>query len=441
MLYYLPRVGVHGMSMGNLRRRYRNIRQDRVAKIIKQKGTKYRYIATTGGHKFTVDSGATVHCVGDKKLFDNIYKGAKVKLRVADNRVVVSHAVGDVTVRMMDESGVFSEVTLHNVVYHPHFKDNLLSVHRLWHDSRIGVRFEDRNHLKCMRTGRNFRFRFDGGYRIHVAKSVSILDSESIHRRFGHCSEARLKKMAGRCNGFPKVPAGFSHDPTSCDSCLAGGSKRKPFHKRTSQHFTYFGERLSSDLFGPFPKSIRGCRYAMCIVDSATNYLWVKLLPTKESANVREGLEEFLTSHKQYLQHGRPIRWHTDNGGEFMSDDLDEFCKEFAIARSFFIPWCPPQNSHAERMWGILLRCTRIMMVEAGINERFWEYAILHAALLHNVLPSSKLPDEISPYEALKGKQPDVSKFKTWGCTAWHHLHDHERKNKVSPVAVPSIHL
>ena len=80
-------------------------------------------------------------------------------------------------------------------------------------------------------------------------------------------------------------------------------------------------------------------------------------------------------------------------------------------------------------------------MVEAGINERFWEYAILHAALLHNVLPSSKLPDEISPYEALKGKQPDVSKFKTWGCTAWHHLHDHERKNKISPVAVPSIHL
>ena len=70
--------------------------------------------------------------------------------------------------RMMDESGVFSEVTLHNVVYHPHFKDNLLSVHRLWHDSRIGVRFEDRNHLKCMRTGRNFRFRFDGGYHIHV---------------------------------------------------------------------------------------------------------------------------------------------------------------------------------------------------------------------------------------------------------------------------------
>ena len=46
-----------------------------------------------------------------------------------------------------------------------------------------------------------------------------------------------------------------------------------------------------------------------------------------------------------------------------------------------------------------------------------------------------------APYEALKGKQPDVSKFKTWGCTAWHHLHDHERKNKVSPVAVPSIHL
>ena len=130
----------------------------------------------------------------------------------------------------------------------------------------------------------------------HPRRSVSMLDSESIHRRFGHCSEGRLQKMAGRCNGFPKVPAGFSHDPTSCDSCLAGGSKRKPFHKRTSQHFTYFGERLSSDLCGPFPKSIRGCRYAMCIVDSASNYLWVKLLPTKESANVREDTCRWTTS-------------------------------------------------------------------------------------------------------------------------------------------------
>ena len=163
-----------------------------------------------------------------------------------------SHAVGDVTVRMMDESGKLSEVTLHNVVYHPHFKDNLLSVHRLWKDSRIGVRFEDQNCLRCLRTGRSFRFQFDGGYRIHVAKSVSLMDSASIHRRFGHCSEARLKKMGARCAGFPKVPLGFSHDPTSCDSCLAGGSKRKPFHKRTSQHFTILGSDFRVIYVVPF---------------------------------------------------------------------------------------------------------------------------------------------------------------------------------------------
>ena len=60
---------------------------------------------------------------------------------------------------------------------------------------------------------------------------------------------------------------------------------------------------------------------------------------------------------------GNVREWHTDNGGEFMSHDLDEFCNEFAIARSFSVPYAPPQNAQAERMWGILLKPTRAMLV------------------------------------------------------------------------------
>ena len=60
----------------------------------------------------------------------------------------------------------------------------------------------------------------------------------------------------------------------------------------------------------------------------------------------------------------------TDNGGEFTSSDLDEFCEEFAVKRSFSVPYAPPQNAHAERMWGILLRTVRITIAESKISER-----------------------------------------------------------------------
>ena len=71
---------------------------------------------------------------------------------------------------------------------------------------------------------------------------------------------------------------------------------------------------------------------------------------------MREAFDSFLKDHKEHLAHKKTVTWHTDNGGEFMSHDLDEFCNEFAVARSFSVPYAPPQNAQAERMWGILLR-------------------------------------------------------------------------------------
>ena len=36
---------------------------------------------------------------------------------------------------------------------------------------------------------------------------------------------------------------------------------------------------------------------------------------------------------------------------------------------------------------------------------------------------------------------PDVSKVRVWGCTVWYFLPEHERDSKISPRAVPAVHL
>ena len=124
-----------------------------------------------------------------------------------------------------------------------------------------------------------------------------------------------------------------------------------------------------------------------------------------------------------------------------MSDDLHDFCEEICVRRSFGIPYAPPTNAHAERMWGILLRTTRILLAQSGVHESFWPYAVEQATLLHNILPSSKLPNEASPHEFITGKLPDVSKIRTWGCIVWYYLPEKDRQSKISPRAVPAVHL
>ena len=129
---------------------------------------------------------------------------------------------------------------------------------------------------------------------------------DTIHRRFGHCGHRRIRRMVSRSRNFSNFNGTFEHDPASCDACMAGGGKKKPFPRRASQQFTYFGQRLSSIL----------------------HHLHVSTL-------------------------------HTDNGGEFLKADLDAFCEESATRRSFSVPCCPPQNASAERRCGVLLTIVR----------------------------------------------------------------------------------
>ena len=92
-------------------------------------------------------------------------------------------------------------------------------------------------------------------------------------------------------------------------------------------------------------------------------------------------------------------------------------------------------------MWGLVLRSMRVMLVASQVHESFWTYATRHACMLHNVLPSTRLAGEISPYQALFSMPPDVSNIRVWGCACWYYLPDHERESKISPRALPAVHL
>jgi len=400
-------------------------------------------------HSWVIDSGASVHCVSDPSLLTSVYyKHHPVLIKVADNRTLHAHAVGTAILSLVDQYNRTHTVTLHNVIYHPNFHTNLLSVRRLWHDNHIMCRFDPHNYMQDASSGVRFPITFDKQYistHTNYISSIRIVDDDIIHARFSHASERRLNQLATRSIGFPRTSnSKILHDSTSCDACNAGAARRHPFPAHTNpSKYKYFGARLSIDLCGPFPKSIDGYVYILNIVDASTNYLQVYFLHSKSSIEVQASLETFLRDFRSHLPRdpSHPIRWHTDNGGEFLSHDLHAFCDEFAIRRSFSTPYAPPQNAHAERMWGLILRSIRILLVASHVHDSFWTYAARHACLLHNVLPSTRLAGEISPYQAVYSMPPDVSTIRVWGCSCWYYLPEHERTSKISPRALPAVHL
>ena len=61
--------------------------------------------------------------------------------------------------------------------------------------------------------------------------------------------------------------------------------------------------------------------------------------------------------------------------------------------------------------------------------------------MLHNILPSTRLAGEISPYQAVYHMPLDVSSIRVWGCSCWYYVPEHERTSKISPRALPAVHL
>lgn len=189
----------------------------------------------------------------------------------------------------------------------------------------------------------------------------------------------------------------FKHEPTTCKGCLLGGAKKRPFKPNLHKDkYTHFGQKVSSDLCGPFPTSRpQGFQYAVVFYDWATGHAAVYFLKSKGSQGVRAAMLQYLSEHKEWMHEGKVGTWHTDNGSEFMSPDLDDFCAELSIRRSFSIPYAPPTNAAAERVWGILLRGMRIMTAHMSTESEaamFWPFLMNQMCQIHNSLPSARSP-------------------------------------------------
>ncbi len=107
----------------------------------------------------------------------------------------------------------------------------------------------------------------------------------------------------------------------------------------------------------------------------------------------------------------------TDNGSEYINNELSNFFKSKGILHQTTAPYTPEQNGAAERLNRTLIERTRAMLLEYKLDTSLWGEAITTANYIRNVSPSTGI--DKTPSELFTGSKPDVSHLRVFGCVAY----------------------
>jgi hypothetical protein len=135
----------------------------------------------------------------------------------------------------------------------------------------------------------------------------------SRNRAHTRAMRTTLRKRTSQTSITQSTSVTVSTIPT----LLSHQATKKAFPRRTSNPYTYFGEKLSSDLCGPFPKSVEGYRYLLNVVDACTGELWIYLLRksrTTRRLDVERPAARNLLTHRTNLIPSRKYRRGTGVG-------------------------------------------------------------------------------------------------------------------------------
>ena len=244
------------------------------------------------------------------------------------------------------------------------------------------------------------------------------------HCRMGHINEKRVKKLIKNGTISPFDYESFG----TCESCLIGKMTRISFKGIGMRAADLLG-LIHTDVCGPMSITARdGYRYFITFTDDLSRYGYVYLM--KHKSESFEKFKEFQNKVENQLD--RKIKaLRSDRGGEYLSDEFDRHLKGCGIVSQLTPPGTPQLNGVSERRNRTLLDMVRSMMSHTIVPDSLWGFALNSAALILNRSPT-KATDK-TPYEIWKGKVPDLSFIRVWGCEAyvkWRH------EDKLGPRAV-----
>ena len=365
-----------------------------------------------------IDSGATNSCFTNKAVFSSYSHGKRTLFLADGSPSLTAEGMGDVLLPG-------GEIKVKGALHCPEFPSNILSVADLVDDG-CSVKF-DQASCSVKRNGELILCVPRQG-RLYVSPAIN---TSILHQRLGHLSQQNLRLIEK--NDLYRGTLAPKHE-IDCHTCAEANGKRKSFKLRASTRAESPLEMIHTDLWGPINVSSHGFRYFASFVDDATRYSTVTFLNNKSE------LAEAFANFKAIAEnlHSTTIKSVVcDNGGEYSSNNLKQFCAKAGIEIKYTPPYSPQLNGVSECFNRVLLVKARALMLQANLGAEFWPYAIRTANYLRNISPTTKLTT--TPYQAWYGRKPSVAHLVLWGCRAFVLKEGPHRGNKIAPRSSPMV--
>jgi len=247
---------------------------------------------------------------------------------------------------------------------------------------------------------------------VSLAASLRSMDINDLHRRLGHLAFDDCKKLVYR--GMVEGVDALWGQQVFCPGCVQGKIHRAPFH--VSSSFTNNKlHRVHSDLAGPFPQSLHGCRYFVIFFDEFLKKLWVYFMARKSETYTKFRDWKAMAE----LQVERKLKeFQSDNGGEYVNSNFEAYLRSEGIVHHTSMAYMPQQNGKAERSIRTILEHAISMLHNTNLSNGFWQDAVETAVHLINQSTRTGLK-QMTPEEAWSGTQPDVASLRIFGCPAY----------------------
>ena len=128
------------------------------------------------------------------------------------------------------------------------------------------------------------------------------------------------------------------------------------------------------DICGPIQTtSLSGYVYYVSFIDDYYRKTWIYFLTKKDK--VFESFKELKALIENHSEKKiKTLR--SDNGGEFTSNDFNDFCKEAGIKREIAIPYNPQQNGVEERKNRSIMEAVKSMIHDQDPPMYLWEEVV-----------------------------------------------------------------
>lgn len=395
-----------------------------------------RSVAFTGSESvrsssWVIDSGASAHMTNNREFFESLsdFSGGWITLADGQKTKILGEGYG--MLRGVDGSGNTVKIDMQNVKFVPGLSTSLISVAKLG-EKNLAVNFDGEG-CRIADAGGDVvatGYRYGGLYYLRTVevsnKAAAGEHHENCqhqwHRRFGHRDWAAAERLFKE-KLATGVKVGDCGMRLVCECCLEGKSARQPFPPVAERKSKRILDIVHTDLCGPMKTTTpSGNRFVMHLIDDYSRFTVTYLLKHKSEA------AQIIKDYVRWTQNvfGRkPGAIRSDGGGEFCNNDLKSFYRAEGIMAQFTTPYTPQQNGVAERKNRSITEMATCMMIDSGMNERYWGEAVLTATYLQNRLPSRSVPK--TPYELWWGRKPDLSHLRIFGSEAYVHVPDQKR--------------